>query len=152
MSPSRVLSRYAPLVAVLAVQAMLVLGAPTGSTTVSNAAGGGNGPGGLNTTTSGVVPNGPARPSGQVGGGQTAGGGTASGPGGTTASGPIANVSTDRSRCDKNNREIGVTTYMPLCVPVWKGNNGGATMPGVTGNQIKIVFVVPQANAEVNAI
>src|SRR5947209_5874836 len=41
---------------------------------------------------------------------------------------------------------------MPACVPVFKGNNGGATMPGVTGNQIKIVYVVAQANAEVNAI
>jgi len=159
MSPSRVLSRYAPLVAVLAVQAMLVLGAPTGSTTISSAAGAGSGPGGLNTNTNsaGVVPGGPNAPggvTGQVGGGGGVAGGGASGSGGgaTTASGPIANVSTDRSRCDKNGREIGVTTYMPACVPVFKGNNGGATMPGVTGNQIKIVYVVAQANAEVNAI
>src|SRR4051812_14959531 len=149
MSPSRVLSRYAPLVAVLAVQAMLVLGAPTGSTTVSNAAGGANGAGGLNNTAGGVVPGGPnapGGPSGQIGGGTTAGGGTASGPGGTTANGPIANVSTDRSRCAKNGQEIGVTTYMPACVPVWSENNGGATMPGVTGNEIKVVYVVAQAN------
>src|SRR3954447_21217335 len=156
MSPSRVLSRYAPLVAVLAVQAMLVLGAPTGSTTVSNAAGGANGgPGGVNGTNSGVVPGGPNAPGsvpGQVGGGQAAGGGTASGPGGTTASGPIVNTSTDRSRCAKNGQEIGVTTYMPACVPVWSGNNGGATMPGVTGTEIKVVYVVAQANPEVNAI
>jgi hypothetical protein len=156
MSPSRVLSRYAPLVAVLAVQAMLVLGAPTGTTTVSNAAGGANGTtSGVNGAQGGTLAGGPTAPggvSGQVAGGQTAGGGAAGTGGGSTASGPIANVSHDMSRCDKNNREIGVTTYMPLCVPVWKGNNGGATMPGVTGNQINIVFVVPQANAEVNAI
>jgi hypothetical protein len=156
MSPSRVLSRYAPLVAVLAVQAMLVLGAPTGSTTVSNAAGGANNPGGVNGAQAGALPGGPNAPggvAGQVGGGQAGGGQvTGSTGGGGTTGGPIVNTSTDRSRCAKNGQEIGVTTYMPACVPVWSGNNGGATMPGVTGTEIKVAYVVPQANPEVNAI
>src|SRR3954451_13801749 len=112
MSPSRVLSRYAPLVAVLAVQAMLVLGAPTGSTTVTNAAGGANNPGGVNGGQAGALPGGPNAPgtvAGQVGGGPAGGGpvtGSAGGGGGT--GGPIVSTSTVRSRCAKNGQEIVV--------------------------------------------
>jgi hypothetical protein len=162
MSPSKLLARYAPLVAVLAVQAMLVLAAPSGTTTtVTNA----NGSTGANGGSAAGVTGGPGGSlggTGSVGGGApglggTAGGGTGStgsaAGGGNTATGPIADTSTDRSRCDKNGREIGVVTYMPACVPVWHGgNNGGATMPGVTATEIKYVYIVPQANAEVNAI
>ncbi|HET6910000.1 MAG TPA: hypothetical protein VFH54_11725 [Mycobacteriales bacterium] len=162
MSPNRLLSRYAPLVAVLAVQAMLVLAAPSGTSTSTLANGNGNGsnssvgggqnggsnlPGGVNGSVSG---GGGAAAGG--GGGAAGGGGGAAGGGGTTASGPIGNTSHDMSRCDKNGHEIGVVTYMPACVPVWHGNNGGSTMQGVTGTQIKYVYWVAQANAEVNAI
>jgi hypothetical protein len=158
MSPSRLLSRYAPLAAVLAVQAVLVMAAPGATTTVTNSnSNGGSAGGPAAASTGGVLGGGGPGATGTVtggttGGGSVAGGAGATGPGATTASGPIANTSTDRSRCDKNGREIGVTTYMPACVPVWSGNNGGATMPGVTGKEIKIVFVVAQANPEVNAI
>src|SRR3954471_19799091 len=100
MSPSRVLSRYAPLVAVLAVQAMLVLGAPTGSTTVSNAAGGPTGAAPVEphgTMPNGGVPGAPGSVPGQVGGGQAGGGQvTGSSGGGGTTGGPIVNTSTDR--------------------------------------------------------
>ena len=157
MSPSRLLARYAPLIAVLAVQSMLVLAAPTGTTTTTAAAGNngltsGNAAGGVSAP--GAV-GGATGPGGTVAGGVSGPGGTtgATAAGGTTSSGPISAPSSDRSRCDANGREIGVTTYMPACVGVWKGgNNGGATMPGVTATQIKIVFVVSQANPEVNAI
>lgn len=156
MSPSRVLSRYAPLAAVLAVQTVLVLAVPNATTTITsggNAANGGNQAAGVTGNGVSGAPGGSlsggvagASGGGTVNGGAT-NGGTASGP-----TGPIANTSTDRSRCAKNGQEIGVTTYMPACVPVWSGNNGGATMPGVTGTEIKVVYVVAQANPEVNAI
>jgi hypothetical protein len=162
MSPSRVLTRYAPLVAVLAVQAMLVFAAPSGTTSTSAANGSnvgtsGNGLPGDNTA--GVTGGGPAGVTGAGGVGGTtggAGGGTSTGSvggGGNTASGPIGYKSTDRSKCTKSGRQLGPLTYMPACAPVWHGgNNGGATMPGVTATEIKYVYVVPQANPEVNAI
>jgi hypothetical protein len=156
MSPSRVLSRYAPLAAVLAVQTVLVLAVPNATTTTTN---GGNAANGGNQA-AGVTGNGVSGAPGSLSGGVTGGasgggtvsGGTATGGAGSGPTGPIANTSTDRSRCAKNGQEIGVTTYMPACVPVWSGNNGGATMPGVTGTEIKVVYVVAQANPEVNAI
>ena len=160
MSPSRVLTRYAPLVAVLAVQAMLVFAAPTGTTTTSaaNGSNAGSSANGLpGSTQAGVTGGAPGVGGGTgVGGAGGGAGGTSTGSAGggaNTASGPIADKSTDRSRCDKNGREVGVITYMPACVPVWHGgNNGGSTMQGVTANTIKYVYIVPQANAEVNAI
>ena len=170
MSPARLMSRYAPLVAVLAVQAMLVLAAPTGSTTTSANGGGGGAFGGSNGTNAAGVTGGVGgvggssgvggvNGTGGVGGGGAGGAGATGGAGGNGSTGSaggggaIVNKSTDRSRCDKNGREIGVVTWMPACVPVWHGgNNGGATMQGVTATQIKYVYVVAQANAQVNAI
>jgi hypothetical protein len=156
MSPSRVLSRYAPLVAVLAVQAMLVLGAPTGTTTVTNANGaapgvtGGNG----GTTGAGAVggpPGAASGPGGTTTGGTTAGGAVAGSNG--TGSTVAATGPKDLSHCDKNGKQLGVIYMMPPCQPVWHGgNNGGATMRGVSASTIKYVYFQPQGNAEVNAI
>src|SRR5690349_3789707 len=107
MSPSRVLSRYAPLAAVLAVQTVLVLAVPNATTTTTtnggNAANGGN-------QAAGVTGNGvtgvPGSVSGGVSGGSTGGstvnGGTTGGSTGSGPTGPIVNTSTDRSRCAKN--------------------------------------------------
>jgi hypothetical protein len=59
----------------------------------------------------------------------------------------------DRSHCDANGRQIGVTFYMPPCAPVWHGgDNGGPTMNGVTANKINYIIYIAQGNAEVNAI
>src|SRR3954465_3683256 len=166
MSPSRVLSRYAPLVAVLAVQAMLVLGAPTGSTTVSNAAGGptgdaAGGPTGAaavgpsGTTPNGNVPGAPGSVPGGPGGSAVGGaGGGAGAPGSNGTGSTVAgNGPKDLSHCDKNGKQLGVIYMMPPCQPVWHGgNNGGATMHGVSATEIKYVYFQPQGNAEVNAI
>ena len=162
MSPSRVLSRYAPLVAVLAVQAMLVLGAPTTTTTGTSANGVGNsgvtGTNGAGTSANGSVTGAP----GSVGsggstvvGGGSGGGGTTGGAPGTGGTGSAVNVSgpKDMSHCDRSGKQLGVIYMMPPCQPVWHGgNNGGATMHGVTGTTIKYVYFEPQGNAEVNAI
>jgi hypothetical protein len=42
--------------------------------------------------------------------------------------------------CGPNVRQVAWTKYAPLCVPAYKGNNGGATSHGVTGDTIKISF------------
>ena len=160
MSPSRVLSRYAPLVAVLAVQAMLVLGAPTGTTTISNAAGGpAGGPAGAAATgPAGTVASGPTAPGAATGPGGTTTGSTTTGAvaaPGSNGTGSTVAVSgpKDMSHCDQNGKQLGVIFAMPPCQPVWHGgNNGGATMRGVTATTIKYVYFQPQGNAEVNAI
>jgi hypothetical protein len=42
---------------------------------------------------------------------------------------------------------------MPSCVPVWHGgDNGGATMTGVTASKVNFLVWAPMANAQVNAI
>ena len=50
----------------------------------------------------------------------------------------------------------GFSFYMPKCVPVFRGNNGGATAPGVTGGDIKVVYyhdkVDPATSATLDAI
>src|SRR5437763_15148525 len=130
MSPSRVLSRYAPLVAFLAVQAMLVLGAPTGSTTVSNAAGGPTGAAAVGpngTTPNGSVPGAPGSVPGGPGG--TAVGSSSGGPGPPGSNGTGSTVAVngpkDLSHCDKNGKQLGGIYLMPPCQPVWHGGNNG---------------------------
>src|SRR5437764_461608 len=85
-------------------------------------------------------------------GGSTAGGAAAPGSNGTGSSAAV-NGPKDMSRFDKNGKQLGVIFAMPPCQPVWHGgNNGGATMRGVTATEIKYVYFEPQGNAEVNAI
>ncbi|HVV35793.1 MAG TPA: hypothetical protein VHC63_04260 [Acidimicrobiales bacterium] len=71
------------------------------------------------------------------------------------ASGAAKAANADMSKCDKTGHQIGPPGYklMPPCVPVWHGgDNGGATMTGVTKDAINFVVYVAQGNAEVNAI
>lgn len=94
--------------------------------------------------------------SGGSGGGATAGsaagdtsgsGGSATGGGGQQAAGP------DRSNCDANGMQKG-TVYPThvACRPVFSGDNGGATMTGVTETEIRYVWYNPPSNAVVDGI
>jgi hypothetical protein len=48
-------------------------------------------------------------------------------------------------RCDTNLGTVRIpTVYASPCVPVFQGDNGGATGPGVTADTIRIVRYVPQ--------
>ncbi len=49
-------------------------------------------------------------------------------------------------RCDTDKGTVRIpTVYATPCVPVFEGDNGGATAPGVTADTIRIVLYVPQA-------
>jgi len=175
-SPGALGRRYLPFIALAAVQVIVIALAPsrggvnasagqygTGSSTAANGAsaigstGAGNsgGLGGTNSSSSslsGSVASGSGSVSG--GGGLTSGGTSGlggTGTGGTTGSSrPV-----DRSDCAPDGQQNGPIgyKYMPPCVPVWHGgNNGGATMQGVTSTQINYVVYKVQANAEVDAI
>ncbi|MEA3075751.1 MAG: hypothetical protein QOF60_659 [Actinomycetota bacterium] len=178
LTPARLGRRYAPLVALAAVQVLLVAVAPSGPPQPkSNVAAGANGfvsggatgtgdatgaDGSTGTAADGGTGVGSIGANGTTTGGRTgtgaaagaagtaAGGGSTAGGTGTRAgqSGPL-----DMSRCDKNGRQIGPTYYMPLCQPVWKGgDNGGATMQGVSATEIKFLLYQQQGDAQVNAI
>ena len=100
----------------------------------------------------GGVDGGPQTGAGATGGGATSrvggGVGTSSVVARNAAAGPV-----DRSHCDANGFQIGPSAYMPLCAPVWKGgNNGGATMTGVSATEIRYVFYAAKADPQVNAI
>jgi hypothetical protein len=50
-------------------------------------------------------------------------------------------------RCDTDSAKVRIpTVYAMPCVPVFDGDNGGATTGGVTADTIRIVRYVPQAN------
>lgn len=150
------LQRFWPLVAVLAVQALIIAIAP--STAPSSAGGLAQSSGGG----AGAAANGASSGTGSAAGGAgTTGagaGGTASATGGATqAKSAGAFVGGDTSHC-VGGREFSadVVWYAPPCVPGTIGvadpANGGATYSGVSGNQITIVDYVTNYGPEVNAI
>jgi len=180
--------RYAPLLALAAVQILLVVLAPSvpgttskgglnalgtggtgGTGTIGTGAGGtsglatgGGGGGALAGSSVGGgssigASGGGGGASGATGGGGSSvtGGGSSTGPAPGTgqSSGGIGYTSTDMSHCAANGQEVGPTYYMPKCVPVWHGgNNGGATMTGVTATEIRYVYYNAQGNPQVNQI
>jgi len=78
----------------------------------------------------------------------SAGPGTQAGAG----TGPGAASGGDLKNCAPNGQQNGPTFYMPKCKPVFAGDNGGATMTGVTPTEIRFMYVRSQANAQVNQI
>lgn len=56
-------------------------------------------------------------------------------------------------RCDPQTGQLKVpTAYAPPCVPVFTGDNGGATSNGVTADEIKVGYYAPQENGDVSAL
>lgn len=54
--------------------------------------------------------------------------------------------------CDPETGRLRIpTVYAPPCVPVFDGDNGGETYPGVSGETIKIVNYVPAQNNDLLA-
>src|SRR5437763_14918540 len=174
-TPSAVGRRYSALVVLAVVQLMLVVLTPSKppKTAASTALAAGPAaptvegqqPGTTETTAAGTVATGsntaPAAGTAQGAtaaktsgaGGQVPTGGSGATAAGTakaataTAAGPE-----DRSHCAPNGQQVGPVFYMPTCQPVFKGDNGGSTMNGVTGDKINFLIYRAQANAQVNAI
>jgi hypothetical protein len=53
-------------------------------------------------------------------------------------------------QCAPGTRQVTWSKYAPYCQPVFRGNNGGATSPGVTGNTVTITlrYAIPPAEAQ----
>src|SRR3954453_9242193 len=160
MNPAQLGRRYSPVIILVAAQLVLAAVAPSipgGNNGTNVAASGGT------AGQSGDVGQGTDTAQGATGGAAAAGPGSAGGTSGATgaAKGAAASAATagagaaggDRSKCDKNGKQIGISVYMPPCSPVWHGgDNGGATMAGVSADKVNYIFYRAQGNAQVNAI
>jgi len=160
LTPGALGRRYAPFLAIAAVQVLLVAMTPSRPQTVQ-AEGGpatatGNVASGVDAAGNPVAVDAAGNPVSTVGG-ALGPSGTSTGALGVTGStlpgGRVVNPKLDLSHCDSKGRQIGWSYYMPLCAPVWHGgDNGGATMPGVSATEIKYVFYVAKGDPQVNAI
>lgn len=176
MTPGALGRRYAPLIVLAAVQLLLVAVAPSGpaSTTGPYANGYGNGSsasfagaagsagsaGGASSASfqgSGSALGASAADTGA--GGAGAGGSSLSGSAAGSTAGGAAGGGTGGAapgslfNCGPNGKTVGPTFYMPPCTRVVAAaQNGGATMPGVTGDSIKFVYYAVNANPQVNAV
>lgn len=169
-SPATFGRRYAPLLILAAVHLLVMVLAPSlpnkgdtrlasGSTTgrtIRNADGTVVDPVTGEVLSADGVPLDPATGAAIAGSSGPAGAGaaTAAGPGGTATggAGPQAPGAGDLRNCAKNGQQVGPTFYMPKCRPVFSGDNGGATMTGVTPTEIRFVFVRSKGDATVNQI
>jgi len=168
MTRSTLARRYAPLVALGAIQLLIIAVVPSKGAQSTVAAATGTGaygslatPGapGAATPTGGTTAA-AAGPDATIasGGGPVASGGTtatSSSPAGATAasqSGPSAPAG-DTSHC-VNGRQFdpAIDFYAPPCLPKFSGDNHGATYPGVTGDTVKIVDYYDRGNDAVNQI
>ena len=109
----------------------------------------GTGTGGGTGTNSAVTSDGSA---GGGGSSSTGSGGTAPGTGGGGLN-KWGYASSDMSHCAKDGTQLMPVSYAPQCRPVWHGgDNGGATMTGVSDKEIRFVYYRSAGNAQVNAV
>ncbi len=162
--------RYAPFVAVVMAQLLLVAVAPSKAPQVvaaaaplpfdqpAGATGSGPAPGAPDSAAPGTQPgSGPAgsttTASGATSGGTSTSPGqavTGSVPGAVGRPAPGAPASGDISHC-VNGRQVGPGfTSSPPCVPAFLGTNPGATTRGVTAKTITVIIYRPKENEVVN--
>ena len=155
---ARVLRRYAPLLVVLAVQALFVAVLPSiaGDQAVSSSS---------DAFTAPFADQPGAAPSGSepfAAGGETVddqgnpvivGGAGAAAPGGTASSGgERAATPGDTSHCvDGRQYDPAIDFFAPPCIPVSSGQNPGATYLGVTADTVRVVSYIGQENPAVQA-
>ena len=160
---ARIARRYAPAAVGLLALILVLVFVPTvslnnaqtanngvqsggGSGGGSSAGSAGGGAGGPTAAGSGSSAGGfgtPVGSSGGLGGGGS--GGTASATGGSSVSGGGGNVSKTNVTCTSGARQFAWSKYAPACVPAYRGNNGGATAPGVTGSTITLSYRIPNS-------
>jgi hypothetical protein len=157
---------YAPFIALALAQAAFVVWAPSKGEQTVNAFADPTAAGSSFTTTPGggaAVPSGASGATGTTPGsggsvaaggapGATGGGGGAGGGGGSNAAATEGGAPAgDTSHC-KGDRQTDVIYNSPPCAPAFAGDNGGATYPGVTAEEIRVVIFQCQSNEQVDAI
>jgi hypothetical protein len=125
----------------------------------SGTSGASAGVGGTIGTSGGGTSGGGATGGGTGGGGDVGGGGGENGGGGDAGaqafSGTWGPGSYPPAGPEDGCREDGAmgdfSLYSPLCLPKWRGDNGGATSTGVSGDKIKVVWYNDQTNVATQA-
>ncbi|MBI2168626.1 MAG: hypothetical protein HYU28_03870 [Actinobacteria bacterium] len=164
--------RYGPTIAVVAALALLIVVMPgngkddqvvaNGSAGAGFAGGdqvaGGAADGAVDGDSGGSTVAGTRQGGGGSGGGSggTAGGSAGAG-GGAASSGPVYSSSGEwgpgifpkpgpETSCREDGRMPGFSFYQPVCVPEFKGDNGGSTWKGVTGDTVKVIRFLGNPN------
>jgi hypothetical protein len=142
---ARLARRYAPMgVAIAAIVLVLTLvpsinqrGQHVQAVGSGGSTPGGTGAGGAGSLATGA--GGATSAQGAAAGG--AGGGSASASGITPAAATGSGGATrGGAACANGGKQVTWTVYAPPCVPTYRGNNGGATAAGVSGDTITAVF------------
>jgi hypothetical protein len=161
---------YAPFLALIAVQAMLVAIAPStapggdpagfssdgfedggggqavGEPGDADFDGGGSGDGSDGPTASGEGAAGGGG-GGSAGGGGDGSGGNGGGDGDGGGNGGGQAASGDTSHCTDDDRQFDIGNLTsPECRPVFEGDNGGETHRGVTGDEIRVMWFAEEQN------
>ena len=174
MNRTTLARRYAPLLAVVAIQLLIIAAVPSRAPQSDSLATGGAAPeayvpgdgtgavgdlgGDTGTGADTGAPTGTDGGStGAVGSGGTGGtggaGGSTAGRGGSTTGGTVAPGRGDTSHCvDGRQYDPKLYYYAPNCVPKFTGKNAGATYQGVTDTSIKIIKYNGRPNEAVDAI
>ena len=163
--------RFTPLFAVIVIQLLIVALAPSkspqdvaagfgdgefsaGDGSTDGGFGGEGGDGGTGSGDGGVVTGGGDGAAGDPGsGGGGGGGGSGSGGGGGGGGGGgDTGSSGDTSHCVQGRQfDPSVFAWAPPCVPKFTGDNGGATVQGVSKDAIKVVYMQGNYGAAVDA-
>jgi ABC-type branched-subunit amino acid transport system substrate-binding protein len=118
---------------------------PGGVPGAQGAAGAGGGAAGSGAATGGGG-------GGAGGGGGGGGGGEGGEAGGGGQAAPVAGNALENPACDPATGRIRVpSNFAPPCVPVFAGDNGGATHQGVTADTLKLVYFQPESDPAVDA-
>jgi hypothetical protein len=133
-------------------QAGVATGGPAASQTATGVVAG--------DATSGAVAS-PGAASGASGAVTPTAGGSATGAGAAPGAGPdaaagetdaaAATPAPEGATCRSDGRNPGISFAMPPCVPVFSGDNGGATARGVTADKIIVARYIPQSDPATNA-
>jgi hypothetical protein len=162
MNRTTLARRYAPLVAVVAIQLLIIALAPsTAPNRVAAGTGSGLGSGGELGTggEGGVVGDGGVTGGGTTTGGGTSGGEVIGGGGGTTGGGTSGGgtggggPTGDTSHCVSGRQyDPKIYAFAAPCTAKFKGANGGKTAPlGVDGKTIKVIVMRGNYGVAVNA-
>jgi len=154
--------RFGPLVAVVAVQLLIIATVPSRAPDAEALSAGfpaaqGFTPGAEEGTfidpATGAIVNEDGTTVGTVGGGGGSTGGAGAGGGTAAAPGSPAAVTGDTSHCVEGRQfDPNFYFYAPICVPKFTGQNPGATYQGVTKDTIKVVHYVGNNGAAIDAL
>ncbi len=151
MTLREVLDRYGPTLALIAAIVILVAVFPSSR---SEPGGSVLTAGAQQAETGAQAAAGPTTGSGTTSSGARQAGGVSGGPV-SSGSGQIATGASPEAFgpkvCRPDGRMPGISRIMPPCLGVYKGNNGGATAKGVTGDSITIVRYMGRQSAATEA-